>query len=46
MQTGLSIARAGTGNRPLNDARLALPPILGVSLSSLGLNTQHTGPPP
>jgi len=35
-----------TGNRPLNDLWLALAPIFGVSLTSLGDNTQYTGPLP
>ena len=35
-----------TGNRPVNDAWLALAPIFGVTLSSLGASTQYTGPLP
>ncbi|HMC94402.1 MAG TPA: hypothetical protein VKO16_06485, partial [Polyangia bacterium] len=31
-------------NRPFNDAWLALAPIFGVTLSSLGASTQYTGP--
>ena len=35
-----------TGNRPFNDLWLALAPVFGVSLSSLGDKTQYTGPLP
>jgi hypothetical protein len=34
----------GTGNRPTNDVWLALAPIFGVTLNSLGNNSQYTGP--
>src|SRR5215471_16709947 len=34
----------GTGNRPFNDFWLALAPIFGVNLTSLGAATQFTGP--
>jgi hypothetical protein len=38
---------AGSGNRPLNDVWLALAPIFGVNLPSLGnINSQYTGPLP
>ena len=33
----------GTGNRPTNDAWLALAPIFGVNLPSLGAKSQYTG---
>lgn len=36
----------GTGNRPFNDFWLALTPIFGVTLPSLGSTTQYTGPLP
>jgi hypothetical protein len=36
----------GTGNRPFNDLWLALAPALGVSLTSLGVPSQYTGPLP
>ena len=36
----------GTGNRPVNDAWLALAPIFGVNLDSLGNPSQYTGPLP
>ena len=35
-----------TGNRPFNDLWLALAPVFGVSLTSLGDKTQYTGPLP
>jgi hypothetical protein len=35
-----------TGNRPFNDAWLALAPIFGVNMPSLGDRTQYTGPLP
>jgi hypothetical protein len=35
-----------TGNRPFNDVWLALAPVFGVSMSSLGDKTQYTGPLP
>jgi hypothetical protein len=34
----------GTGNRPFNDLWLALAPIFGVNLPSLGAQSQYTGP--
>jgi hypothetical protein len=34
----------GTGNRPTNDVWLALAPIFGVTLNSLGNSNQYTGP--
>lgn len=40
-QTGSS-----TGNRPVNDAWLALAPIFGVTLPGLGAPAQYTGPLP
>ncbi len=42
----LSTQTGGTGNRPLNDIWLALAPIFGVTLPSLGADTQHKGPLP
>jgi hypothetical protein len=36
----------GTGNRPFNDLWLALAPIFGVPLTSLGVASQYTGPLP
>ena len=45
VQTGLT-SSGGTGNRPVNDAWLALAPIFGVNLASLGDPTQYTGPLP
>jgi hypothetical protein len=36
----------GTGNRPFNDFWLALAPIFGVTLPSLGSVAQYTGPLP
>jgi hypothetical protein len=35
-----------TGNRPWNDMWLALAPIFGVNLTSLGNSMQSTGPLP
>jgi hypothetical protein len=35
-----------TGNRPYNDLWLALAPVFGVTMSSLGAQTQYTGPLP
>ncbi len=35
-----------TGNRPYNDLWLAMAPIFGVTMSSLGAQTQYTGPLP
>ena len=43
MQTGVSSA-GGTGNRPYNDFWLALAPVFGVPLTSLGNPNQFTGP--
>lgn len=45
LQTNLT-SQGGTGNRPLNDAWLALAPIFGVTLSSLGDPSQYIGPLP
>jgi hypothetical protein len=40
-------AGSGTGNRPFNDAWLALAPIFGVNLTALGnQGSQYTGPLP
>jgi hypothetical protein len=36
----------GTGNRPFNDMWLALAPIFGVTMNSLGAASQYTGPLP
>jgi hypothetical protein len=36
----------GNSNRPFNDVWLALAPIFGVTMSSLGASTQYTGPLP
>ncbi len=44
-QIGLT-STGGTGNRPFNDAWLALAPIFGVNLPALGNQTQYTGPLP
>jgi hypothetical protein len=44
-QSGLS-ASGGAGNRPFNDLWLALAPIFGVNLTSLGSAAQFTGPLP
>jgi hypothetical protein len=45
MQTGVS-SSGGTGNRPFNDFWLALTPVFGVNLTSLGNANQFTGPLP
>ena len=45
MQTGITTT-GGTGNRPFNDAWLALAPIFGVSLPALGSPAQFSGPLP
>ena len=42
----LATQTGGTGNRPFNDLWLALAPIFGVSLPSLGVASQYTGPLP
>ncbi len=42
MQTGVGSA-GGTGNRPFNDFWLALAPVFGVTLPSLGNSNQFTG---
>ncbi len=34
----------GSSNRPFNDLWLALAPVFGVTMSSLGASTQYTGP--
>jgi len=36
----------GTGNRPFNDLWLALAPVFGVPVASLGAQSQYTGPLP
>jgi hypothetical protein len=36
----------GTGNRPFNDLWLALAPIFGVTMNSLGAQSQYSGPLP
>jgi hypothetical protein len=36
----------GTGNRPYNDMWLALAPVFGVTMTSLGAASQYTGPLP
>ena len=36
----------GTGNRPTNDAWLALAPVFGLTMTSLGASGQSTGPLP
>lgn len=43
MQTGVGTS-GGTGNRPFNDFWLALAPVFGVTLTSLGNSNQFTGP--
>jgi hypothetical protein len=45
MQTGMTTS-GGTGNRPFNDVWLALAPVFGVDLPTLGAGTQYTGPLP
>ena len=42
----LTSQTGGTGNRPFNDLWLALAPVFGVSLPSLGAASQYTGPLP
>jgi hypothetical protein len=42
MQTGVGTS-GGTGNRPFNDFWLALAPVFGVTLTSLGNSNQSTG---
>ncbi|HXN31042.1 MAG TPA: DUF1552 domain-containing protein [Polyangiaceae bacterium] len=42
----LGTQSGSTGNRPVNDAWLALAPIFGVNLASLGSPAQFTGPLP
>jgi hypothetical protein len=47
VQGGSLAAQNGTiGNRPFNDLWLALAPVFGVSLPSLGDKTQSSGPLP
>jgi hypothetical protein len=46
VQTGPSSASSGSGNRPMNDVWLALAPVFGVTMSSLGSAAQFTGPLP
>jgi hypothetical protein len=46
-QTPISfVGPAPTDNRPVNDAWLALAPVFGVNLSTLGSPAQFTGPLP
>ncbi len=42
----LGTQTGGTGNRPFNDVWLALAPVFGVTMNSLGDKTQYTGPLP
>jgi Protein of unknown function (DUF1552) len=42
----LGAQTGGTGNRPFNDVWLALAPIFGVTMNSLGASSQYTGPLP
>jgi len=42
----LSAQTGGTGNRPFNDVWLALAPVFGVTMNSLGAQSQYTGPLP
>jgi hypothetical protein len=42
----LGAQTGGSGNRPFNDVWLALAPIFGVTMSSLGAASQYTGPLP
>ena len=42
----LPLQNGGTGNRPFNDLWLALAPKFGVNWSSLGAQSQYTGPLP
>jgi hypothetical protein len=46
--TGGSLAgqTGGNSNRPFNDVWLALAPIFGVTMTSLGASSQYTGPLP
>jgi len=46
VQTGPASASSGTGNRPMNDVWLAIAPIFGVTMNSLGSAAQSTGPLP
>ena len=39
----LGAQTGGTGNRPFNDVWLALAPVFGVTMSSLGAASQSTG---
>jgi len=39
----LSAQTGGTGNRPFNDVWLALAPVFGVTMNSLGAQSQYTG---
>ncbi len=43
-QTSATFNGSPAGNRPVNDAWLAIAPIFGVSLTALGNPTQYTGP--
>ena len=40
----LGAQTGGSGNRPFNDVWLALAPIFGVTMNSLGASSQYTGP--
>lgn len=42
----LGTQTGGSGNRPFNDVWLALAPVFGVTMSSLGDKSQYTGPLP
>lgn len=42
----LGTQTGGTGNRPFNDVWLALAPVFGVTMKSLGAQSQSTGPLP
>jgi len=42
----LGAQTGGSGNRPFNDVWLALAPVFGVTMSSLGAASQSTGPLP
>jgi uncharacterized protein DUF1552 len=42
----LSAQTGGSGNRPFNDVWLALAPVFGVTMNSLGAASQYTGPLP
>jgi len=42
----LGAQTGGSGNRPFNDVWLALAPVFGVTMNSLGAASQYTGPLP